>query len=185
MRKKDSSDNYFKESYSVVWNQYRLFYDEIGRYDNKFQLSLAFVGILIAIYFNLKLNLIQYNNYILIGYFLAIILSLYQMIPRKMWFPLIDEKRINEMKGKSENLFKLAKEDIFGVGFHINRCRINKRFSLIILLNLIIITSGLFAVNSYCYFQNKTMLISSAILMIIILILVNYFYNREYNVLNL
>ncbi|MBI4154734.1 hypothetical protein HY498_01470 [Candidatus Woesearchaeota archaeon] len=178
MNKKKQND-YYERIYQIIWNQYRLFYEEISRYDTKFQLFLAFFGIITFVYFDLELNKVPYNNYLFFGYVLAMLICLYQMIPRKMWFTLIKQDKIEKIN-KVEDAYKLVKDDIFGVGFHISRCITNKQISLILLINLTIITSALILINYFCFVGGKGSSILTSLIAILSLITINYFYNKEY-----
>src|SRR3989344_7022641 len=89
---------YFREIYPSVWEHYKFLRDRRTDTNRKFEFLLAFESLLTLIFVTLFVTFILKWEIIfifpLIFFLVAIFISLYSLVPIKIWFPWFEKNKI-------------------------------------------------------------------------------------------
>jgi hypothetical protein len=172
---------YLKEIYPHIWNQYVFNYNEkTKKYELRFSTILIITNIILFLYIQAVEQSIFKELSIfhipLIFLILPIIISLFNLIPRTMYVPFFDEKKLKKIFDKKENFFETIphlkayqwkKQLAFELSLH--------SVIMSILLILLIVTDILSNSNRYISVGFTT-------LVFVVFFLILFFSHREYPV---
>lgn len=115
---------YFKDIYPHVWEHYKFLYD-IRTKSKGFEFLLTFESLLLASFIALFDDFILKGEIIflisLIAFFIAIFFSLYNLIPKYIWFPWFEKddlKKSFEIR-KDKDFYEEGVRSIYGVLDHL------------------------------------------------------------------
>lgn len=103
---------FYADSYPAIWDQFEFLVNKINRQDAKFQILLVVAAALFAIFFTLKIWEVDPLNYLAImtnG--LVFLISLYNLVPRKVTVPWINDFEFKKYE-KYSNSEKLMQHKI-------------------------------------------------------------------------
>jgi len=174
----------FKEIYPHIWNQYVFYYNEIRRYEHKFEFLLALSTLLLIVFLQLLDKIIEWSSIFYFPLFLFMIvigILFYHSIIRKIWLPFFTKEKLKEeIYDKNKDFYETVVRDIYGVLPHLKGYKKDKMKIFHISINILLLASfsivGLVLIGKggYCYS------IFLGILMIIVFFWVNKLWNKEY-----
>jgi len=170
-----SKEEKFKEKYIHVWNQYQLRYNSTEKTDQRFQLLAAITGILILIFFELKLLELHILFSIpLLLFSLVIVIGIYHVVPRKFWVPWIEKDDLTKRK------WEKIVDDIYGVVKHIEAYSNRKETEMMVSINLILFGTFISLLTWTILKTDLIYSILSVIIFGIILLFFNLTRGKEY-----
>jgi len=142
MTKKNLDDlkQYFKEVYPHIWEHYKFLFD-IRTKNKGFEFLLAFESLLILIFVTLFGEFILKGEVVflipLLGFFVSMLFSFYNLIPKFIWFPWFEKEDIKKsFESKEEkDFYEEGVRSIYGVLDHL--WEFNKRKNKIFLNNIL------------------------------------------------
>lgn len=144
MTRKDLDDlkKYFKDIYPHIYDKYKFLFD-IRTKDPGFGFLLAFESLLLTAFVTLFGQIILNGELLFIvptiAFLISILFSLYNLIPRQIWFPWFEARNIKEaFEGKEEkDFYEEGLRSIYGVLDHLRE--FSKRKDKIFFGNFIVL----------------------------------------------
>ncbi len=126
MTEKDLNDlkKYFKDIYPNIYEHYKFLFD-IRTKSRSFEFLLAFESLITLIFITLFQNLILEGELIflipLLAFFVSILFSLANLIPKFIWFPWFEKKNLKEIfeSRKVKDFYEEGLRSIYGVLAHL------------------------------------------------------------------
>lgn len=180
MSMKDKNEEFHQKIYYVVWNQYKLLSESSDKYHTRYQMFLAFLGIIFLILFELRIyetHYLFFTPMIFLG--ISGFIALYYLIPRITYIPWIEKHQFEEMLKKDKKSFEIINEDIFKVIGHARAIQSYYKQGIRFIINLILMSIFSMPIIYFSLQSNPVFLGTSWSLFWTIIIFYNYKFDKE------